>query len=215
MIFSEWCDKGRGTRWSFRKREMSPDWVDEDLIAFSPQNILLWKISNIQKILKRIACEFSHTYHWGSTINISFCLITYLRIPLFLSLSIHLSIHPPIHPPTHLFTYPSIKFFFWGNSLAVQWLATHSSILAWRIPWTEEPGGLQSIGSHRVGHDRSNLACMPAQRLALSGFTAAVLGSIPGWELRSCKPHGMDKTKKQTKRERILKPFQGKLQTLA
>ena len=32
-------------------------------------------------------------------------------------------------------------------------MATHSSILAWRIPWTEEPGGLQSIGSQRVGHD--------------------------------------------------------------
>ena len=32
-------------------------------------------------------------------------------------------------------------------------LATHSSILAWRIPWTEEPGGVQSIGSRRVGHD--------------------------------------------------------------
>ena len=32
-------------------------------------------------------------------------------------------------------------------------MAIHSSILAWRIPWTEEPGGLQSMGSHRVGHD--------------------------------------------------------------
>ena len=32
-------------------------------------------------------------------------------------------------------------------------VATHSSILAWRIPWTEEPGGLQSMGSQRVGHD--------------------------------------------------------------
>ena len=31
--------------------------------------------------------------------------------------------------------------------------ATHSSILAWRIPWTEEPGGLQSLGSQRVRHD--------------------------------------------------------------
>ena len=31
--------------------------------------------------------------------------------------------------------------------------AAHSSILAWEIPWTEEPGGLQSMGSHRVGHD--------------------------------------------------------------
>jgi len=32
-------------------------------------------------------------------------------------------------------------------------MATQSSILAWRIPWTEEPGGLQSTGSQRVGHD--------------------------------------------------------------
>ena len=32
-------------------------------------------------------------------------------------------------------------------------METHSSILAWRIPWTEEPGGLQSTGSQRVGHD--------------------------------------------------------------
>ena len=32
-------------------------------------------------------------------------------------------------------------------------MATHSSILAWRIPWTEEPSGLQSMGSERVGHD--------------------------------------------------------------
>ena len=31
-------------------------------------------------------------------------------------------------------------------------MATHSSILAWRIPWTVEPGGLQSIGKQRVGH---------------------------------------------------------------
>ena len=32
-------------------------------------------------------------------------------------------------------------------------MATHSSILSWRIPWTEEPGGLQSMGSQRVQHD--------------------------------------------------------------
>ena len=32
-------------------------------------------------------------------------------------------------------------------------MATHSSILAWRIPWMEEPGGLQSTGSQRVGYD--------------------------------------------------------------
>ena len=41
-------------------------------------------------------------------------------------------------------------------------MATHSSTLAWRIPGTEEPGGLPSIGSHRVGHDWSNLAAAAA-----------------------------------------------------
>ena len=35
-------------------------------------------------------------------------------------------------------------------------MATHSSIRAWRIPWTEEPGGLQSMGSQRVGHHGSD-----------------------------------------------------------
>ena len=32
-------------------------------------------------------------------------------------------------------------------------MAIHSSVLAWKIPWTEEPGGLQSLGSHRFAHD--------------------------------------------------------------
>ena len=37
-------------------------------------------------------------------------------------------------------------------------MESQSSTLAWRSPWTEEPGGLQSMGSQRVGHDRSDLA---------------------------------------------------------
>ena len=44
-----------------------------------------------------------------------------------------------------------------GHGNPLQYSSTHSSILAWRIPWTEEPGGLQSIESQRVGHDRSKL----------------------------------------------------------
>ena len=40
--------------------------------------------------------------------------------------------------------------------------ATHSSVLAWRIPGTGEPGGLPSMGSHRVGHDWSDLAAAAA-----------------------------------------------------
>ena len=42
-------------------------------------------------------------------------------------------------------------------------MAIHSSILAWRTPWTEAPGGLQSIGLQRVGHDISDLAGMHAR----------------------------------------------------
>ena len=41
-------------------------------------------------------------------------------------------------------------------------MATHSSVLAWKIPRTAEPGALLSVGSHRVGHDRSYLAAAAA-----------------------------------------------------
>ena len=40
----------------------------------------------------------------------------------------------------------------WEDPLEKE-MVTHSSTLAWKIPWTEEPGGLHSIGSQRVGHD--------------------------------------------------------------
>ena len=42
-------------------------------------------------------------------------------------------------------------------------MATHSSILAWRIPWTEKSGGPKPIGTEIIGHDLSNLACMHAR----------------------------------------------------
>ena len=74
-------------------------------------------------------------------------------------------------------------------------VVTHSSVLAWRISWTEEPGGLQSTGSQRVGHDWSNLAGMHLfsaeycveffmEKSWYSGFFPAVLliGSpVKGW----------------------------------
>ena len=46
----------------------------------------------------------------------------------------------------------SVKSLSWEDTLEKN-MATHSSILAWRIPWTEEPGRLQSMGSQRVRHD--------------------------------------------------------------
>ena len=45
-----------------------------------------------------------------------------------------------------------VRSLSWEDALEKE-MATHSSILAWRIPWTEEPGGLQSMGLQRVGHD--------------------------------------------------------------
>jgi len=45
-----------------------------------------------------------------------------------------------------------IRSLGWEDTLEEE-MPTHSSILAWRIPWTEEPGGLQSMGSQRVRHD--------------------------------------------------------------
>ena len=53
-------------------------------------------------------------------------------------------------------------------------MATHSSVLAWRIPGTGEPGGLPSVGSHRVGHDWSDLAAAAAytSKITLKIFQA-------------------------------------------
>ena len=50
--------------------------------------------------------------------------------------------------PMEIFSLFSIRWFILEKEMA-----THSGILAWRIPWKEEPGGLQSTGSYRVGHD--------------------------------------------------------------
>ena len=70
-------------------------------------------------------------------------------------------------------------------------MATHFSILAWRIPWTEEPGWLLSMGSHRVGHDWSDLAaaafcllgspgCAVVKNLPANAGNISDVGLIPG-----------------------------------
>ena len=66
----------------------------------------------------------------------------------------------------------------WGRMHALEKeMATHSSILAWRIPGMEEPGRLPSMGSHRVGHDWSNLAAAAAAVFLLdaNSVTAKIL----------------------------------------
>ena len=70
-------------------------------------------------------------------------------------------------------------FTFHFHSLEKE-MATHSSVLAWRIPGTDEPSGLPSMGSHRIGHDWSDLASAaaatkPMQSQALLAFCSAML----------------------------------------
>ena len=60
-------------------------------------------------------------------------------------------------------------------------MATHSSVLGWRIPGTGEPGGLLSLGSHRVGHDWSDLAAAAA---------AAASTSVPPMNTQDWSPLG-------------------------
>ena len=64
-------------------------------------------------------------------------------------------------------------------------MSTHSSILAWKIPWIEEPGGLQSMGLQRVGHD---LETKPAPLLEGRGLPGSLLYSFqPLSQSPACK----------------------------
>ena len=66
-------------------------------------------------------------------------------------------------------------------------MATHSTTLAQRIPWTEKPGGLLSLGLHRVRHDCSDLACMHALEKEMATQTTTLAWRIPWTE----KPGGL------------------------
>ena len=62
----------------------------------------------------------------------------------------------------------------WENTLE-KWKATHFSILAWRIPWTEEPGRLQTMGSQRVGHEWvTNTHTHPKSKLCNDKITTVI-----------------------------------------
>ena len=61
-------------------------------------------------------------------------------------------------------------------------MATHSNILAWRIPGIEETGGLPSMGSHRVGHDRSDLAAAANREKEMATHSSTLAWRIPWTE---------------------------------
>jgi len=80
----------------------------------------------------------------------------------------------------------TLTFYF---HVLVKEMATHSSVLAWRIPGTGEPGGLPSTGSHMVGHDWSNLAAAAAAAdLERNPSSAHVtLGNLLSLNVFTCK----------------------------
>ena len=79
-------------------------------------------------------------------------------------------------------------------------MATHSSVLAWRIPWTEEPGGLQSMGSLRVRHDWATLLSLFTfmhWRRNWQPTPVFLLGESQGWgSLVGCHLWGQTRLKR-------------------
>ena len=82
---------------------------------------------------KKVTCPGSHSQEWRSL-----CVLA--------SLVTQRVKHSPAMQETWVWSLS------WEDTLGEE-MATHSSILAWRISWTKEPGGLQSVGSQRVRHD--------------------------------------------------------------
>ena len=95
-----------------------------------------------------------------------------------------------------------VQFLGWEDTLEKE-KATHSSILVWRIPWTEEPGGLQSTGSQRVGHDWATSTHLftsrcagetreePGRHQAASPLQTAY-GELPSEDVSTFSSHRLD-----------------------
>ena len=90
--------------------------------------------------------------------NMSVCVCVYVCVYIYMYIYIYIYIYMPAslvaqivkHLPTMRETW--VGSLRWKDPLEKE-MATHSSIHAWKIPWTEEPGRLESMGSQRVGHD--------------------------------------------------------------
>ena len=107
------------------------------------------------------ACSNSYPLSWWCHQTISSSVIPFSCLQSFPALG--------SFPMSQLFTSGSLSdftFTFHFHALEKE-MATHSSVLAWRIPEMGEPGGLPSMGSHRVGYDWSNLAAAAAKVLEL------------------------------------------------
>ena len=128
--------------------------------------VCLYKCSciwNVNTILNSIMLSFGNSVNW-KVVGIKICHRNFWLIikPIFSSSGAHsetFSNLPYIQdwPCEWVLIKRLWLYLMYATSLEKE-MATHSSILAWRIPWTEEPGGPLSIGSERVGHNWSDLA---------------------------------------------------------
>ena len=73
-----------------------------------------------------------------------------------------------------------VQFLGWEDPLEIG-TATHSNILAWRTPWTEEPGGLQSMGSPRAGHDQEAVTFTPLTQYSIFLESSKLLPVLLVW----------------------------------
>ena len=125
-------------------------------VSFSPQELWFWSISG--KCLRNFPDPWTLFFHfWGQSDIYSGTFLVALTIK---SLPAMLS-----HVVSNTFHFHALE----------KEMATHSSVLAWRIPGAGEPGGLPSVGSHRVGYDWSDLAAVAA-----AACNAGDPGLIPG-----------------------------------
>ena len=146
----------------------SPD-LDSDCSSSSPASFpwrMVFRSPDMGNECAHCSCHIDATSH-RKNVYLCVCILTCV----YIYTHTHVYIHTHTHTHTHTHGLPL------GASLVVQmvknlptmqdpqfwslgWIdplememATHSSILAWKTPWTEEPVGLQSMGSQRVGHD--------------------------------------------------------------
>ena len=134
-------------------------WMLANLIsgssAFSKYSLYLWKFS-VQVLLKLSLEDFELTSMWYGEDNGTPLQYSCLENPMDRG-SWKAAVHGVAEGPTWL-----SDFTFTFHFHALEKKNTHSSVLAWRISGTVEPGGLPSVGSHRVRHDWSDLAAAAA-----------------------------------------------------
>ena len=96
-----------------------------------------------------------------------------------------------VHEVTESAQLSNFTFTFYFHALEKE-MATHSSILAWRMPGSEEPSGLLSMGLHRVGHDWSDLAATAAVHKLGSLVVQMVVKNLPAMQETRIQSLGLE-----------------------